>query len=241
MNNQYCDPETGICTPAQLPGENSGKVMRSDAKLIYVGDPMCSWCWGIEPALQKLKKNLAVEEGIPFQLVLGGLRPGGGDPWDNEMKSFLKHHWEEVEKRSGQPFGTKIFEREEFNYDTEPACRAVVAFRQLKPEQELNFFAALQRKFYVENEDPNTDEFYHSLCEEFDADYNQFKEYFHSEEIRKATNDEFQMNRNWGVKGYPAVLVAYKDELFAIALGYATYDEMKSRAVAILNEEHPAR
>ena len=27
---------------------------------------------------------------------MGGLRPGGGDPWNNQMKTFLRNHWEHV-------------------------------------------------------------------------------------------------------------------------------------------------
>ena len=77
----------------------------------------------------------AVEvNGIPCRIVLGGLRPGGGEAWNEEFKGFLKHHWEEVTARSGQPFGDKLFSLDHFNYDTEPACRAVVVARGMKPE-----------------------------------------------------------------------------------------------------------
>ncbi|MBE8572891.1 DsbA family protein, partial [Vibrio sp. OPT46] len=29
-----------------------------DIKLYYVHDPMCSWCWGYKPTLDKLKQQL---------------------------------------------------------------------------------------------------------------------------------------------------------------------------------------
>ncbi len=74
--------------------------------------------------IQKLRNHFS--ESLDFELVMGGLRPGGGDPWNAEMKSFLKEHWDHVKTASGQEFGYSLFERNEFDYDTEPPSRAVV-------------------------------------------------------------------------------------------------------------------
>ena len=137
QNAHYCDPETGLCTPAPLDGETIEIDYRNDVEVIYVGDPMCSWCWGISPQLNQLKEKARANQ-ISYQIVLGGLRPGGGDEWNENFKNFLKHHWEEVNTRSGQPFGFELFERDTFNYDTEPACRAVVAMRSLEPDKTLD-------------------------------------------------------------------------------------------------------
>ena len=92
---------------------------KTDEEIIYVGDPMCSWCWGLSPQLNALQRY-GQQLGIPFSLVMGGLRPGGGEAWNADFKGFLKHHWEEVTQRSGQPFGYGLFDLEDFNYDTEP-------------------------------------------------------------------------------------------------------------------------
>ena len=41
-------------------------------RIIYIGDPMCSWCWGIAPELDRLQAWTT----LPFDVVVGGLRPG---------------------------------------------------------------------------------------------------------------------------------------------------------------------
>ena len=46
--------------------------MRPD-RLLYVMDPMCSWCWGFAPVVQALAEQAAAA-GVPLQLVVGGLR-----------------------------------------------------------------------------------------------------------------------------------------------------------------------
>lgn len=226
MKNEdpFCDLVTGECTSAELPALEAPQPIDKDHEIIYVGDPMCSWCWGISNHLQELKAHYPQYK---FTVVLGGLRPGGGEAWDQRMKDFLKHHWEEVTKRSGQPFGYTLFDREEFNYDTEPPCRAVMTAKKWLGEDVLAFFEAVSGKFYVESEDPGEKEFYRSVCEQFDIPFDEFVTGFESEEAKYQTHQDFQLNRQWGVKGYPTVLFRAKEELYQINYGYTEFDQMK--------------
>lgn len=236
-DNNFCNPVTGVCEPSLLGNTSVEEQPKyKDVEIIYVGDPMCSWCWGISPSLKKLRDHYK-ENNINFRIVVGGLRPGGGDPWDDQMKDFLRHHWQEVTERSGQQFGYKLFEKDSFNYDTEPPCRATVAARPFLGEKELEFFSAIKYKFYVESEDPGTEEFYKSICDEFGIDYQLFLDRFRSEEIRKETHDEFLLNRNWGVRGYPSVILKKVENLFFVANGFATFDQMKEEVDHILKQE----
>lgn len=221
----FCDPETGLCTPAPIAGQEVETSFRDDVEIIYVGDPMCSWCWGISPALNRLEKA-AEANGIPYRIVLGGLRPGGGEEWTHKFKDFLKHHWEEVAERSGQPFGDALFELANFNYDTEPACRAVVAARKLDAAKEGRFFELIQHHFYVKNRDPKEVGFYEPICEELLLDFTAFTALFNSSEIVEETRQDFQLNRQWGVSGYPTVIFRKDEQFYAIARGYAEFDQM---------------
>ena len=49
----------------------------ANARLLYVMDPMCSWCWGFAPVAQALIEQ-ADAAGVPLALVMGGLRTGHG-------------------------------------------------------------------------------------------------------------------------------------------------------------------
>ena len=229
MENLNCD-ENGVCTPASIaPLHLEEPSFWSDATIVYVGDPMCSWCWGISDHLKNLQEHFE-PKGVPYEIVLGGLRPGGGDPWNDKMKNFLRHHWEQVMEMSGQPFSYKLLDAEMFNYDTEPPCRAVVTAKKYLSNRAISsFFEEVQRKFYVENADPNELNFYHSICEKFELDFELFKTDFLSNEMRQATHREFIKNREWGVTGYPTVLFQHDKFLYAIAKGYATFEEMRGR------------
>lgn len=228
-----CDPETGLCHPLDAENTLNNVLEKEKGKeLIYVGDPMCSWCYGISNHLKKLKEHLS---NYQFTIVVGGLRPGGGGAWDTATKNIIKHHWEEVNKRSGLPFGDKLFQLENFNYDTEPPCRAVVTSRKWLGEYELEFYEEVTRKFYVENEDPSRITFYESICAQFAIPFEDFKEAFNSEEIKYETHSEFQLNRNWGVRGYPAVILRVNEQLNAVSLGYSDFETMKETVERILD------
>ena len=231
-----CNPETGLCEIPELSNNSIITIdWKTDEEIIYVGDPMCSWCWGISPQLNALQRY-SQQASIPFTLLMGGLRPGGGDEWNSEFKDFLKHHWEEVNKRTGQPFGYGLFEQEHFNYDTEPACRAVVTARTMAPEKALPFYEFVQHSFYVESNDPATIPFYESICEKLAIDFSEFSNMFSSEEMRYATQMDFAQNRQWGVSGFPSVIYRKKDQLSFIARGYSDYETMKATLEAIVKD-----
>ena len=222
----YCDPATGLCTPGYFEEVTPKEVTKQEGiEIIYVGDPMCSWCWGISPALNQLAAAAAAN-GITFTTLVGGLRPGGGDEWNKDFTEFLSHHWEEVSARSGQPFNFDLLETDYFNYDTDPACRAVVVARQMDPAKERRFFELVQHHFYVQNNDPAALSFYQPICNELDLDFEEFVRLFSSQNIIQATRAEFQLHRNWGVRGYPTVLFRRDNELSVIARGFTTFDNM---------------
>jgi len=228
-----CDPETGLCTIPVFSTDTKALVnWKTDEEIIYIGDPMCSWCWGISPQLNALQRY-AQQAGIPFRIVMGGLRPGGGDEWNSTFKDFLKHHWEEIHQRCGQPFGYELFDLENFNYDTEPACRAIVTARSMAPDKVLRFYELVQHSFYVESNDPKLVEFYKPICEELEINYSKFSQEFSSQEMKEATRQDFTQSRQWGVSGFPSVIYRKNDQLHSIANGYSTYEKMKDALEAI--------
>jgi putative protein-disulfide isomerase len=198
-------------------------------EIVYYGDPMCSWCWGISPQLLEFRSWCNARE-LPFCIVVGGLRAGGGDPWNTRFREFLRHHWREVAERTRQPFNEAILDRDAFEYDTEPACRAVVAARSMCVEDELGFFAEIQRRFYVDNEDPKQAGFYSVICTDFGLNKDDFSECFKSSTARERTRADFAISRNSGITGFPTIALKHGTNQTIIATGFATVDEMRELA-----------
>ena len=151
---------------------------------------MCSWCYGISNELEKTVKHF--EDRVDLELVMGGLRAGGGEEWNDSFKDFLRHHWEDVGIRSGQRFSFALLDKASFDYDTEPACRSVVVIEEIKPDVALPFFQEVQKGFYMRSEDPKKVEFYQSICQKLEIDFNTFSTKFESQAAKSNTMKHFQ-------------------------------------------------
>ena len=202
-------------------------MAQNQPKLIYFGDPMCSWCYGFSPEFSKAAE--ALDDQVEVQFVMGGLRPYNTETM-TDLSDFLRYHWEEVSQRSGQPFQYDILSSEEIMYDTEPSCRAVVTIRHMQPESEFAFFKATQRGFYFDNNNPNTTATFVELAEKMGVDGSEFQRLFESDEMKKAVREDFLRSQEMGVRGFPTVLLKNGDQLYMLSNGYTTAEKLIARA-----------
>lgn len=193
---------------------------------------MCSWCYGFAPEITKLQNEF--EDQLDFKLIVGGLRPYGTETMAS-LGDFLKHHWEDVYNRSGQPFSYDIIQDTTFIYDTEPACRAVVTVREMNPSIELAFFKDIQTAFYVENKNTNNIDTYITLVKKHKLNETEFATLFNSEEMKKATLADFQLSSQLGATGFPATIIMHEGKTYTIARGYAKAKDMREQILKIIN------
>lgn len=195
-------------------------------KLIYVGDPMCSWCYGFGKELAQLR---AQHPALELEIVVGGLRAGGTEIVDDAAKQFRLQHWARVEAASGLPFNREAFvARQGFVYDTEPVCRAVVAARRLAPQADLlAVFRAFQHAFYAQGRD-TTD------CKELaaigatellrqghDVSAAGFLYTWREPATIAETHADFTRTRKLGVNSFPSLLLDTGDGVREVSPGYA--------------------
>ena len=57
-------------------------------RLLYVMDPMCSWCWGFAPVVEALAEQ-AARVGVALELRLGGLRRATGLALDSQLRQTI--------------------------------------------------------------------------------------------------------------------------------------------------------
>ena len=202
--------------------------------LIYIGDPMCSWCWGFAPVLDAVRAQYAGK--FEFSVIVGGLRPGPqAEPLNTELRTFLRDEWSKIQKVTGQPFDLAFLDRADFLSDTEPAARAVVAMRLLKPDAEFDFFKRLQRAFYAENTDISDPAKCRSLAEEFGVDGAAFAERMASGEIVEATHRDFAEAQAIGVRGFPSLVVEADGSYGLVTYGYRTLDPIRAALDHVLS------
>lgn len=242
-----CDPVTGTCALPETPDPERSEAteMRLGLVVRYIGDPMCSWCWGLSPVVEQLAAYCD-QEGLAFSLTVGGLRAGGGDPWDASFRAFLRNEWAHIAQVTGQPFGFSLLDLPQFDYDTEPACRAVVVAQQMlaqqgtRPSAILPFFRTVQEKFYVEGKDPKNVSFYREACDAVKLNFETFEAVFPTPAARRVTHQQFVQCRQWGVRSFPTLLFEANGKSVLLNAGFTQAAPLLERLAALVSRSAQA-
>ena len=187
---------------------------------------MCSWCWGFSPVLDAVREHFGRK--YPVGLLLGGLRPGTTEGMSEALKADIKGHWQHVHLATGQPFDLAFYDRKGYIYDTEPACRAVVAVRRQEPERVFEYLKKVQEGFYALNRDVTAPEVLADIAAESGLDRGSFALRFQAEETVRETWRDFETSRRLGVAGFPCLLAANEErDTEVITAGYRPWEEVR--------------
>ncbi|MEC5218082.1 putative protein-disulfide isomerase [Actimicrobium sp. GrIS 1.19] len=219
-------------------------------KLIYIADPMCSWCYGFGPELSALLDGLP---GLRVEIVLGGLRAYNDAVMDEVMRTELMAHWQKVHDASGLAFSDQTVMQENFIYNTEPACRAVVAARQWAPDATMAVFQAIQQAFYVDGRDVTRAEVLAEVCSKaltaagapIDAagapiDAAAFAALWESDEIKQATHADFAQTRHWNITGFPTLVLERDGALDMVTSGFTAMPKLVEQLQALVDRQTAA-
>lgn len=204
-------------------------------KFLYIADPMCSWCYGFS---LELRAFLSRFPSYDLDIVLGGLRAYQTQALDDATREMIYAHWEKVAQLSGLPFDQNALRRPHFVYDTEPACRAVVAAKLLADDLPsgalLDVFQAISHAFYAQARDVTDEaELVDILClalntaaglEQFD--HASLQETLSAAATREETRLNFEQIQRWGIRGFPMLLVVTDEGLHIVANGYAKTEQL---------------
>jgi putative protein-disulfide isomerase len=193
-------------------------------RLIYVMDPMCSWCWGFAPVVQALVAQ-AQAKGVGADLVVGGLRQERV-AMDQAGRERTASYWRAVHEASGQPFNFEAGLPEGLVYDTEPACRALVAARSLDAKSAWTFAKMIQHAFYVDGRNVTLAPELVELAEAAGIPRVEFAERFDAQAVREATAADFDWARNLGIAGFPTLLAEHHGQLALLTNGYQPFNAL---------------
>ncbi|WP_163833007.1 DsbA family protein [Spartinivicinus ruber] len=194
-------------------------------EITYLFDPMCSWCWGFAPVIDKLTVALAGKGKLHYRV--GGLRAGQQQPLTPPLRNYILEHWQQVQKTTGQPFNFSGALSEGFIYDTEPSCRAVVVAREHFPDQLKKLITALQRGFYVNQLDITTPHGIKQVAAEAGLPEEGFMEAFFSNETKALTEQDFEFTYNLGIQGFPTLLFTDQQQWHILVSGYKRWEELQ--------------
>jgi putative protein-disulfide isomerase len=201
--------------------------------LYFVVDPMCSWCWGFAPVIEEAREKL--KDTYDITLVVGGLRTKGEMVWDEASKAYLKQHWKQVEQRTGQPFNDILFEKAYYDYDTYPACKAVVTVRELLGEDAaFTYLHTIQHAFYAQGIDISKTRLLYGYYEQLFGNSNKFAFMYGTERIETLMHHDFAKARSMGATAFPSVVIVDEAGHMVCQKGYRSFNEIEQ----LLKEHH---
>ncbi len=209
-------------------------------KVIYIYDALCGWCYGFSPVMQQLHEKYAGR--LEFEVLSGGMIMGLRAGIIGEVAPYIKKAYPDVENgtgiKFGEPFLQNILEPGTAIFSSELPGIALTVFRKHLPAQVLSFAHALQNALYRDGIELSVLENYRPLVEGFGLSGDNFLQEMQAEENRYETLMEFQTVANWGVTGYPSVLLKpeHDEQYYMIARGYTPLERMDGIIEKVLPE-----
>ncbi|MGD8236739.1 MAG: DsbA family protein [Chromatiales bacterium] len=206
-----------------------------NARLYYVHDPMCSWCWGFGKTRERLLQRLP--PSIEIVRLLGGLAPDSNEPMSDEMREYLQQTWRRIEQRvPGTSFNFDFWQVCEPRRSTWPACRAVIAARRQGATYDEVMTHAIQEAYYRRAMNPADEAVLVTLAGETGLDQASFQKELRSPAVQEQLQAEMQRGRAMGATSFPSLILELDGGFRPVPVNY-TDEEVMLEAIRVLTEE----
>lgn len=95
------------------------------------------------------------------------------------------------------------------------------------PEKAYKAASLIQKKMFMEGENPEQDSFYVSICEELNLPYTELMQAATNDEWLFKTNSEFRYCADLGITGYPALVAEKDNQLYLVSRGYSNLETVE--------------
>lgn len=184
--------------------------------LIYVYDPMCSWCYGFRSTWKAIVQGLP--ESVTVQTRLGGLAPDSDLPMSDAMRDKLAATWHRIESMCQVSFDHGYWDQR-----PNPPRSTYIAGRAVRAAQsmglsEWDMVEAIQNAYYQFRANVWDAKVLVEIAQELGLDGDAFAAALES--IRAQHEQEVQTTARMGVTGYPSLVWEHQGELGLLPIDY---------------------
>lgn len=209
--------------------------------LIYCYDAYCGWCYGFSPVMKKI--TAAYQHRLDIEVFSGGMMIGESKMPIEKIGPYIQGAYKRVEELSGIKFGEDFLwhvfnpDKSDWIMNSEKPAIALCIFKEIFPEQQLEFASDLQYALNYEGRDLDDDEAYRHLLEKYKLDAEDFYSKLKSPEYKEKAYYEFTLCKQLQVNGYPTVLLQTGEtKFYLLARGFTAYEDVQARIENILTE-----
>ena len=215
--NMMCDLETGICGVAEGNEDMEMIDFNQPQKTIdvyYVTDPICSHCWAIEPVLRRF----IVQYGhyFNFHTVMGGLlekwHDGPIDPANGIYKpADVAPHWREVGKMSRMPIDGSLMLDNPVQSSYPPSRVFKVIQKHHGDEKAFEYLRRAREALFAFNQNISDETVLIDIVNKLGLDGEKIVAEADSTLGNQLLNEDFQLARQLGVRGFPTIIMINKE------------------------------
>ena len=197
-------------------------------------DPMCIWCYGLEPALRKVELLLGndVEFHNIMGLLVGDVKEIIGDgPFAamkyEQLRAQMTAHFHDAANRSGMPISAEHMKTHKAEDVTSLYMSlAYEAMKQHSEETANKYLRRMREAAHSDDMIAQRPEVLAELATEFGFDKDEFEKDILGEDARKALDIDLRISHADGVRSFPTMKIRYGDREVMVN-GYMPYEQLK--------------
>lgn len=195
--------------------------MSTTPKIIYIYDPLCGWCYGFSPVIRKIESEY--KDKIDFEIISGGMVIGEREGLIGDFADYILKALPRLEELTGVKFGepylSQLRNKSLYQSSLKPSI-AVEVFKSFNQKDAIVFASSVQKAHYIDGKDLGDEQVYLDLIRPYSIDPEEYLKRLTSDDYRLETTTLFKMIQEWGITGFPAVILVKNGEFFLIAKGY---------------------
>lgn len=221
-------PAPGPATPA------------ATAELVYVYDPVCSWCWAFGPEVRSLHQQLS-SRGVSLRVISGGMILPPNTKPALELQGFLADVLPQMEEYTGRNisplFWQNIARSNTHVFNSLPGSIALSAVKRLAPELALEYASRMQAAQYELGLDIGSYTILESVAVQLGLDAGKFKAMYTNPETERQARQDFAFAQQMGIRGFPTLLLIKDGKRHMLTSGYKKSEELLNMAEILLGNK----
>ena len=245
-NATYCNPETGVCNiMSNKPVDETVNLddvpeltSTKPVQMIYVTDPICSYCWEAEPEIEKFTSLYG--EHMDVKIVMGGLLESWDDFADEangiRKPSDVGAHWREAAARYGMPIDGTVWDKEPIE-SSYPASIAFKLVQQISDTSSKRFLRAIREEVMIFNRNVGKDEVLINVLDRNNRNGKKVVEDTKTDEARALLTGDIALARSLGAISFPTVILLNAEGEGLRIPGLRNFDEYEKALFELTGEE----
>lgn len=209
-------------------------------EIIYVGDPVCSWCYAFTDTFEKIREDF--KEEVNFSYFMGGLIIDRELTLDKRVKKLLKQNWKEVEAKTGKHIkaSSKIDDAEEIPYISDPAILGFLVMRAVDQDLAYKFYKKVHNSFYTDLNDIADKKILCEIAQSLGIEKQFFMDKISDNSLKELLYADKEKIEDLGVQAFPALVLKDESGTSVLNQGFKNYQLLKPQIESWLNGKFSA-